>query len=183
MLSTLISKLKEIETEFNLALSLADTSDTLENIRVSFFGKKGSLTSCFALLSKVPSEERPVYGHHINTLKDTLETLLVQKKSTIEERELCQSLLSESLDVSTPVYPSGAYSGRIHPLSYTWEEITHIFLSMGFSVAEGPDIETDFYNFTALNFPPHHPARQMHDTFFFNTKEGEEKKLLKYVKK
>lgn len=123
-------------------------------------------------------EQRKTEGARINALKEKATLALAAKRDELEEKTLAGRLTAEALDVTLPTAPTGLDTGRIHPISQVLEELTAIFSDMGFSVAEGPDIETDDYNFTKLNFPEGHPAREMQDTFFLAT-GGKEKKLLR----
>ena len=118
-------------------------------------------------------------GPALNGLKDRIGEAIAVRRAVLKEQELARRLEEERLDVTLPVRPSPLETGRIHPVSQVIDEITAIFADMGFAVAEGPDIETDYYNFTALNFPPGHPAREMHDTFFFNPRPDGERMLLR----
>jgi phenylalanyl-tRNA synthetase alpha chain len=124
-------------------------------------------------------EERKQQGPLINGLRDRVSEAMAQKRDALKNAAMTERLAAEKVDVTLPLRKSALERGRIHPVSQVIDEITAIFADMGFSVAEGPDIETDFYNFTALNFPADHPAREMHDTFFFNPKPDGERKLLR----
>jgi len=147
---------KEIEQAVTLA--------ALEDVRVSVLGKKGHLTLLMKELGQKSPEERKTLGAELNALKDALTQALDQRKSQLEDEALNARLASETLDVSLP--PRTLPKGKIHPLSQVLDQVIHIFGQMGFVVAEGPDIEEDFYNFTALNIPLEHPARQEQDTFY-----------------
>ncbi|MFV0626952.1 MAG: phenylalanine--tRNA ligase subunit alpha [Alphaproteobacteria bacterium] len=136
----------------------------LEDIRVAVLGKKGSITELMKGLATLSVEEKKEMGKNLNILKTEVETVLEAKKTELEESELEAKLNSERVDVTLPIRPE--VQGRIHPVSKIYEEVLSIFGQMGFSVAEGPDIEDTFHNFTALNMPDNHPARQMHDTFY-----------------
>jgi phenylalanyl-tRNA synthetase alpha chain len=151
----------------------------LEAVRVSALGKKGSVSQLLATLGKMAPEERKAAGAAINAVKDEVTEALSQRKSVLKEAALDARLRSETLDVTLPVLPSAQETGRIHPISQVIDELTAIFADLGFAVAEGPDIETDDLNFTKLNFPPGHPAREMHDTFFFPPDASGERKLLR----
>jgi phenylalanyl-tRNA synthetase alpha chain len=117
-------------------------------------------------LGSLPPEERKAYGQVVNSLKDSVDEALEAKRRELTKTALGQKLVVERADVTLPVREGPLAEGRIHPVSQVTDEITEIFADMGFSIAEGPDIETDFNNFTALNIPPEHPARQDHDTFY-----------------
>ena len=152
------SLLKEIHT--------ASDDAALEAVRVASLGKKGSISELLKTLGTMSPEQRKNKGPQINGLKDKITAALLEKKTALHEVGLSKRLLEERADVTLPMQPSGLETGRIHPVTQVLDEITAIFFDMGFSVAEGPDIETDENNFTLLNFPEGHPAREMHDTFF-----------------
>jgi len=160
--------LAEIEGSSDLA--------TLDDIRVAALGKKGEVSLMMRGLGKMTPDEKKVMGPALNGLKGTLNTAVEARKATLENEALDAALASETMDMSLPV---GTSSGTLHPVQQVMEEMAVIFSDMGFSVAEGPDIEDDFHNFTALNFPPGHPARDMHDTFFMTPDETGEKKVLR----
>jgi phenylalanyl-tRNA synthetase alpha chain len=152
---TFLEELKSVK-------SLAD----LSNLRVKYLGKKGIITSELKSLSKVPQEERPLHGKRINEIKQFIEIELDLQESRLRQEELKRQLLSESLDITL----NGKFIpfGREHPISKILSEITNIFVKMGFSVEEGPEVELDYYNFEALNIPKDHPARDMQDTFYIS---------------
>jgi phenylalanyl-tRNA synthetase alpha chain len=151
----------------------------LEAVRVSALGKSGSVTGLLKTLGALPPEERKAAGAAINIVKDQVGEALAGRKALLGDAALEARLLRETMDVSLPPLESPLEAGRIHPISQVIDEITAIFADMGFAVAEGPDIETDDYNFTKLNFPEGHPAREMHDTFFFQPDEKGERLLLR----
>jgi len=161
--------------------SVADARDeaALEAVRVAALGKKGSISALLATLGKMSPEERKTNGAAINALKDEVAEALGARRSVLKAAALQAQLEREALDMTLPVRRAGIETGRIHPISQVFDEITAIFADMGFSIAEGPDIETDEYNFTKLNFPLGHPAREMHDTFFFPFDANGERKLLR----
>ncbi len=130
-------------------------------------------------LGALAPEERRAAGAAINALKDRVGEALAARKVALSEKALAGRLAAEAIDVSLPVLESPIEAGRIHPISQVIDELTAIFADMGFAVAEGPDIETDDYNFHQLNFPLGHPAREMHDTFFFSPDEKGERLLLR----
>lgn len=169
----------ELEQEILTAIHAAETEVALEDVRVSALGKKGSVTGLLGGLGKLAPEERKNAGALINAVKERVSSALANKKDVLKEASLNARLASEQLDISLPINDSPNNKGRIHPISQVIEELTVIFADMGFAVAEGPDIESDDYNFTKLNFPEGHPAREMHDTFFFNTKSDGSRKLLR----
>lgn len=153
--------------------AIADAADeaSLEDLRVQAVGKKGEVSLKMRELGKMTPEERQVAGPALNALKDEINAALTARKASLADAALEERLRTEWLDVSLPGRPSR--QGTIHPVSQVTEEITAIFADMGFAVAEGPQIESDWYNFDALNIPPEHPARQEHDTFFMARAEGD----------
>jgi phenylalanyl-tRNA synthetase alpha chain len=140
--------------------SLAD----LEDVRVRFLGRKADLTTLLRSIPELPAEERPAVGRFGNVVKRELETALEERQAVLETSELVESLRQDSIDVTLP--GAGLPRGHLHLITSTQREIEDIFVSMGYEVAEGPEIETDYYNFEALNHPADHPARSLHDTFF-----------------
>ncbi len=146
------------------AIGAATDPAALEDVRVAALGKKGRVTALMKDLGGLDPEARKARGAELNLLKDEIAAALGQRRVELLAVALSSRLESERLDVTLPARPET--EGRIHPISQTIDEITAIFADMGFTVAEGPDVEGDFYNFTALNIPPEHPARQMHDTFY-----------------
>lgn len=156
--------LQEIVSE---AMSLMDSIEDpveLENVKARYLGKNGELTELLKGLGKLPAEDRPIAGSLINQAKNQLEDTLKCRRNAIRERELEAKLTEEALDVTLP--GRGLGIGGLHPVTQTLIRIEALFNSIGFDVASGPEIETDFYNFTALNIPENHPARAMHDTFY-----------------
>lgn len=151
----------------------------LETVRVAALGKKGSISEEMKRLGTVAPEERKTLGAAINAVKDRVSEALSARREILKAAALDARLARETVDVTLPVRPNPASEGRIHPIAQVIDELTAIFADMGFRIAEGPDIETDYYNFTALNFPVGHPAREMHDTFFFHPKEDGERLLLR----
>ncbi|MEW6766661.1 MAG: phenylalanine--tRNA ligase subunit alpha [Pseudomonadota bacterium] len=174
-----MSDLDKLQNEILGSIVAASDETALEAVRVGALGKKGSISALLATLGKMTPDERKTEGAKINLAKDKVTEALAARRDVLKNAALDARLASETIDVSLPVRETPAEQGRIHPLSQVWDEITTIFADMGFSVAEGPDIETDDYNFTKLNFPEGHPAREMHDTFFFNRKEDGERLLLR----
>src|SRR5579872_4732549 len=150
--------------DFARELAAADTLDALEQLRVKYLGRSGALTLAMRGLGQVAPEQRRDIGAKLNALKDRFTEQLDSRKTELGRAALSERLAAERADVTLPVQVGG--TGRIHPISQTIDEIVAIFGEMGFAVAEGPHIEDDFYNFTALNIPPEHPARQEHDTFY-----------------
>jgi phenylalanyl-tRNA synthetase alpha chain len=160
-------------------IAAAGDEAALETVRVGALGKKGSVSELLKSLGVMSPDERRTQGAAINLLKDRVTEALAARRAVLKDAAITARLAAEKVDVTLPVRPSPAASGRIHPISQVIDEITAIFADLGFAIAEGPDIETDYYNFTALNFPEGHPAREMHDTFFFNADEKGERKLLR----
>jgi phenylalanyl-tRNA synthetase alpha chain len=159
--------MEQVETlKRDVAAALAQAPDlaALDAVRVAALGKKGSLTGLMAGLRDLDPEARKAFGAALNVAKDEITALLDARKAELERAALDARLARETVDVTQPVRPER--TGRIHPISQTRDEMIAIFAEMGFTVAEGPDIEDDWHNFTALNIPPEHPARQMHDTFY-----------------
>tara|TARA_Y100001958_G_C21220081_1_gene545445 strand:- start:870 stop:1937 length:1068 start_codon:yes stop_codon:yes gene_type:complete len=167
----------KLKNEVLIKIKEANSLDDLENLRVQVLGKKGSITSLMKQLGSLEPEKRREAGQILNSLQKNIIESIDNKKSSLEETYLNEKLKNESLDITLPTRPENI--GRIHPLSKTMDEVISIFAQMGFTVAEGPDIESDFYNFTALNIPQEHPARQEHDTFYFNEDENGERKVLR----
>ena len=145
-------------------IEAAESLDTLDAARVRALGRKGAITSLMKGLGAIEPEERRARGAALNALKDGIAAAIEDRRAALRDRDLADRLAAGSVDVTLPVRDEAR--GRVHPVSQTIDEIVAIFADMGFAVAEGPDIEDDFHNFTALNIPPEHPARQMHDTFY-----------------
>src|ERR1700688_4135153 len=169
----------KLEDELLAAIAAAKDDDALEAVRVGALGKKGSISELLKTLGAMTPEERRQQGPLINGLRDRVSEAIAQRREALKRTAIAGRLAADKVDVTLPLRASALERGRIHPVSQVIDEITAIFADMGFSIAEGPDIETDFYNFTALNFPAGHPAREMHDTFFFNPKPDGERKLLR----
>ena len=147
-----------------------DDAVELEHAKARYLGRNGGLTELLKGLGKLSPEERPVMGSQINRAKDTLEATFNLRREAIQKKSLEAQLIGEALDVSLP--GRGLGKGGLHPITLTLERIQSLFHSIGFAVASGPEIETDFYNFTALNIPENHPARAMHDTFYVDENNG-----------
>ncbi|OHE83815.1 MAG: phenylalanine--tRNA ligase subunit alpha [Lysobacterales bacterium RIFOXYD1_FULL_69_11] len=157
----------EILTQQALAdIAAADSPQTVEGLRVALLGKSGSVTAQLKQLGTLPAEQRKAAGEAINRARDALGTALAERKSALDDAALDARLASETIDVTLPGI-DGARGG-LHPVSRTLERIADIFGRLGFELSDGPEIEDDWHNFEALNFPPHHPARAMHDTFYFD---------------
>jgi len=174
-----MADLKKLENDLVAAVAAAKDDTALEVVRVSALGKKGVLSELLKTLGTMTPEERKKNGPLINGLRDRISEALTAKKNALKQAAISLRLTADKVDVTLPVRASALERGRIHPVSQVIDEITAIFADMGFSVAEGPDIETDFYNFTALNFPAEHPAREMHDTFFFSPSSDGARRLLR----
>lgn len=172
-----MSDIETLERDLAARINAAETEAALEEVRVHALGKKGALTERMKTLGKMSAEERKEMGPVLNGLKTRIAEAIEAKKTILEDAALDQRLASEKVDVTLPVRPEP--KGKIHPVSQVMEEIAAIFSAMGFDIAEGPDIEDDFHNFTALNFPPDHPARDIHDTFFFEPKEDGSRQVLR----
>lgn len=166
-----MTQMEQLKRTFLKDLEGISTLQGLEDLRVKALGKKGDLTLLMKDLGQKTPEERRTLGAELNALKDVLTTALEERKEILEEDSLKERLASETLDVTLPPRPRA--TGNIHPLSHVMDQAIHIFGQMGFVVAEGPDIEEDFYNFTALNIPPEHPARQEQDTFYLPSSNGQ----------
>ncbi len=159
-----MTDLADLKTELLGAVEGAADGAALDAVRVEALGKKGRITAQMKTLGGLDADARREAGQALNALKDEVAAAIEARKAALEEADLEARLATESVDVTLPVRPQP--EGRIHPISQTMEEVAAIFGEMGFTVVEGPDIETDWHNFTALNIPPEHPARQMHDTFY-----------------
>ena len=170
---------EKLESEISAAIDAAQDARALEDVRVAALGKKGSVSALLKTLGGMSAEERQVNGPLFNALRDNITAAIQAKKATLEAAALNARLAEETLDMTLPIAPDAQFQGRIHPVSQAMEEINAIFADMGFDVAEGPDIESQFYNFTALNIPDAHPARQMHDTFYMEAEEDGEALLLR----
>lgn len=167
-----MENMESLKTELLAQINAAKDLKTLEEVRVAITGKKGSLTAMMKDLGALSVEEKKEMGKNLNILKSEVEKALDEQKSVLEETELNAKLIAEKVDITLPVRPET--QGRIHPVSKIYEEVVAIFGQMGFSVAEGPDIEDQFHNFNALNMPANHPARQMQDTFYIPNPESED---------
>jgi len=160
-----MAEMDDLEHSLLKAIAGAGDEAALEALRVGALGKKGRISELLRSLGAMSPEERKDKGPAINGLKDRVTAALAARKAALEDAEMTRRLMEERIDITLPVAPEPR--GRIHPLSQVFDEVVQIFGAMGFAVAEGPEIETDENNFTALNIPPAHPARQMHDTFYF----------------
>jgi phenylalanyl-tRNA synthetase alpha chain len=174
-----MSDLAKLEAEILATVAAAADAAALEAVRVAALGKKGSVSELLKTLGSMTPEERKTQGPRINGLRDRVTAAIAARKAALDSATVAEKLKADTADVTLSVRASGIERGRIHPVSQVVDEITAIFADMGFAIAEGPDIETDFYNFTALNFPAGHPAREMHDTFFFEPKADGERLVLR----
>ena len=160
-----MSDIETLQTELIAAIDSADTLEALEVVRVSALGKQGSVSALLKTMGGMSPEERQSQGPIINGLRERITSALATKKVELETAELNRRLATERIDMTLPA--PDAPRGTIHPVSQVMDELAEIFADMGFAVAEGPEIEDDWHNFTALNIPETHPARAMHDTFYF----------------
>lgn len=178
---TMAQNIAALKKELSALVSAANDLKSLDEARVAALGKKGKITGLMSTLGGMSPEERKETGAALNELKNEIAALIEKQESALKKQALDQRLATETIDIT--LSPRPERKGHIHPISQTIEELTVIFGKMGFAVAEGPDIEDDFHNFTALNFPPGHPAREMQDTFFLPddpSQSGERaKKLLR----
>ncbi|HJN32656.1 MAG TPA: phenylalanine--tRNA ligase subunit alpha [Prochlorococcus sp.] len=163
-LQQLTDQLDALEAEAVSAIAAAADADALEQLRVSLLGKKGRLSGVLGAMGKLPSEERPLVGQRANVLKTQVQNLLGERLQVVKAAALADRLVRETIDVTAP--SSGIPVGHRHPLITTTEQIVDLFCGLGYRVAEGPEVETDHYNFSALNIPEDHPARDMQDTFY-----------------
>src|SRR5512143_1587282 len=172
-----MNDLSTLEGELLARVSATSDLAGLEALRVSALGKSGSISELLKGLGRMSPDERRERGPQINGLRDRIAAAVAERKAALEDAELDTKLISERVDLTLPAPPERR--GRVHPTMQVLDEMIAIFGEMGFSLAEGPDIEDDFHNFTALNFPPKHPARDMHDTFWLTPDERGERKLLR----
>ena len=163
-LQQLTDQLDALEAEAVSAIAAAADADALEQLRVSLLGKKGRLSGVLGAMGKLPSEERPLVGQRANVLKTQVQNLLGERLQAVKAAALADRLLRETIDVTAPA--SGIPAGHRHPLITTTEQIVDLFCGLGYRVAEGPEVETDHYHFSALNIPEDQPARDMQDTFY-----------------
>ncbi len=158
------AQLEAIKLEALEAVAKAQSAQDLENVRVSYLGKKSPLTAVLKNMGSLTPEERPVMGALGNSVREAITNALEEAKANIGKLELAKKLEKETIDVTLP--SKKCKCGKVHPLTSIQREMEDIFLGMGFSIAEGPEVETDYYNFTALNTPEFHPARDVQDTFY-----------------
>jgi phenylalanyl-tRNA synthetase alpha chain len=174
-----MSDTAELEKRILADVAAAGDEEALEAVRIGALGKQGSVTALLKTLGAMTPEQRKSQGPLINGLKDRVNAALTERREALKDAMLEARLNTESIDVTLPVREVPFDVGRVHPITQVTDELTTIFADMGFAVAEGPDIETEDYNFTKLNFPDEHPARDMHDTFFFNPKADGSRLLLR----
>jgi phenylalanyl-tRNA synthetase alpha chain len=174
-----MSDTTQLEAQILADVAAAADEPALEVVRVAALGKQGSISALLKTLGTMSPDERKSQGPLINGLKDRVNAALGERREAFRSAALEARLNTESIDVTLPVREAPFDFGRVHPITQVVDELTAIFADMGFAVAEGPDIETEDYNFTKLNFPEDHPAREMHDTFFFNPKPDGSRLLLR----
>lgn len=170
-------QIDSLRKEIADTLSQATSLDALEAVRIDALGRKGRITALMKDLGTMAPDRRKSFGQAVNALKDEITAAIDARKEALSASALDAKLAAERIDVTLPARPEMA--GTIHPISQTMDELCTIFGEMGFTLAEGPDIEDDFHNFTALNIPAEHPARQMHDTFYFEPGADGQRKLLR----
>ncbi len=172
-----MSDLNTLQADLSARIAAAADLAALETIRVEALGKTGSISELLKTLGRMTPDERREQGPRINGLRDVVATAIAVKKDVLETAQLDAKLAGERVDLSLP--PAPERKGRVHPTMQVLDEMIAVFADLGFSLAEGPDIEDDFHNFTALNFPPKHPAREMHDTFWLPEDARGERKVLR----
>ncbi|WDS36296.1 phenylalanine--tRNA ligase subunit alpha [Pseudoxanthomonas sp.] len=160
-----MSEIESLTAQALADIAAASAPDTVEALRVSLLGKSGQVTAQLKQLGSLPGDQRKAAGESINRARDVISQALVERKSLLEDAALDARLAGESIDVTLP--GRNGQRGGLHPISRTLERIADIFGQLGYELSDGPEIEDDWHNFEALNFPPHHPARAMHDTFYF----------------
>ncbi len=163
-LKQLTDELESLERDAAKEIASAENSESIEKLRLTFLGKKGKLSLLLGEMRNLSSGERPLVGQRANVLKNQLQELIKEKLDFLKTQALNQILIKETIDVTAP--PPGEPQGHRHPLITTTDQIIDLFLGLGYQVAEGPEIENDYYNFEALNIPSDHPARDMQDTFY-----------------
>ena len=157
-------ELEKLEKQIEEKISNANNLEHLNSIKIEVFGKKGLITNHLKLLSGLSENERKIKGKVINDIKNKINQLLQEKNKTLNDNEISKKLEKEEIDITLSPRPFD--EGKLNPITQTIAEVTTIFQKMGFETALGPDIEDDYHNFTALNIPPEHPARQLHDTLY-----------------
>ncbi len=172
-----MSDIEPFATQALADIAAADTPEALEALRVGLLGKSGSITAQLKALGALPADQRKAAGEAINRARDAIGDALSMRKIALDEAVLNARLAGETIDVTLP--GRDALRGGLHPVTRTLERITEIFGRLGYELSDGPEIEDDWHNFEALNFPPHHPARAMHDTFYFPADSGGVARLLR----
>ena len=157
-------KIEAIRAAAKNAIAASADENEIEELRVKYLGKKGELTAMLKQMGSLSPEERPAMGQLVNEAKQKLETLIAEKKAQMKEKATEMRLKAETVDITMPAKP--VKTGGIHPLNHVVNDMIDIFMSMGFDVVDGPEVETDHYNFECLNVPADHPARDMQDTFY-----------------
>lgn len=172
-----MTDIADLEAALTAGVASASDLQALDEVRVQALGKQGSISALLKGMGALSPDERRVQGPIVNGLRDRVQAAIAARKAVLEAAELDRKLAAEAVDLSLPA--PARRRGSVHPTMQVMDELIAVFAGMGFSVAEGPDIEDDFHNFTALNFPPKHPARDTHDTFFLTAPEGAERKVLR----
>ena len=160
-----MNQVTELQSRALAEISASDDLQQLDDLRVRYLGKKGEVTAQLKSLGSMEPEQRRSYGQQVNAVRDALNQAIIARRQALESAALEQKLLREKVDVSLP--GRGEHRGGLHPVTMAMDRAIGIFTRLGFEVATGPEVEDDHYNFESLNFPPHHPARAMHDTFYF----------------
>ena len=171
-----MSRLDQMSGELIARIEAAPDLQAVETERVALLGKQGEITQLLKTLGGMSPEERQVEGPRIHALRERVANAIAARKAALEAEDLDRRLATETLDMTLP--PPPGPQGSVHPVSQVMDELAEIFADLGFSVATGPEIEDDWHNFTALNIPEHHPARAMHDTFYFPQTDGEGRRML-----
>ena len=161
-----MSDIQSLRTEFTKKIKEKINKQELDSIKTELFGKNGKISSLFKNLGNLSADQKKEFASNLNLLKDDLISLINKKFSDLEIQEINNKLKNEKIDVTLP--GRTYFNGKIHPVSQVIDEVTSIFSEIGFSVEEGPDVENEYYNFSALNTPENHPARDMHDTFYLD---------------
>jgi phenylalanyl-tRNA synthetase alpha chain len=172
-----MSDIEQLSRQALADVAVAQTPEALEALRVSLLGKHGSITAQLRSLGALPADQRKAAGEAINRARDAIGEALAKRKNALDDAALDARLATETIDVTLPGRNSAC--GGLHPVSRTMERIADIFGRLGYELADGPEIEDDWHNFEALNFPPHHPARAMHDTFYVADDSGSDRRLLR----
>ena len=165
--------IKKVLIQAKKDIELCSNQRDLQDIKVAYLGKKGKITELLKSLKDLSLEEKKNTGAKLNLLRIEVDNLIRNKSDKLKIQEINTKLQNEAIDISFP--PPNSINSKVHPISKTFDEVINIFGSMGYSVAEGPDIETDYFNFSALNIPENHPAREMQDTFYINDKDKNDK--------